>query len=505
MSKKGKSEESQEVNVRKLIFDLELGKFIELDEDGNLLEDDFLLQEEPLQNEEVGIVKEDSQDFSEEQDFSKELEYDILFGTDSKDKKERTIIDPIDNSMEDEERPFAAISIDKEKFNEFLNKVKGALSKISKKSGEIFKNIVAFFVSVFDKSKTMFKDTVNKNVDNKKADNKKVSMNKSVETKAVKTNNTNVKSKEQNYLKDLMEKAKINKKHLVIFSIFIALIAIFSSFNYLYNYFTLPKLSETHTVEEAQNYKNFNAEVHPMQILSSTVSNMREYKGEPNEKGAGKTVDTRYLIYSLDWFGKRRKSILFYNSKNEFYRIKLDIGNDSATFLYDNLMKNLGNPIEDKNPLEKGGYAIWIKDAIKYKLIHRGKFSTIDINIATYDNRSNLPVGEDPIVIQDIRGKDLNNDSNPNERILLLGNREGAGTTRFKKLYLLIWDGEKTYVQEMAEGYNGGNYPQISFGDYNKNGIEDFIISTENEVLSYYNVFELENKKLTNIYSGYEL
>lgn len=273
---------------------------------------------------------------------------------------------------------------------------------------------------------------------------------------------------------------------------------------YAISFQSLPKLSETHMENSGENYKNFDAEAHPMEILSTVRENMKEFKGDPTEKGDGKTEDTRYVVYSLEWFGMNRKTVLYYDGTNTFYRIKLEVGNESAESLYEKMTKTLGKPMEEKDPTVKEGYAVWIKDAIKYKMMHRGSYTQIDMSIAKYDNTQNLPVGKYPITIQSINNIDLNGDKEINEKILLLGNRPSSTSIAFDKLYLLVWDGQKTYLKEMDPEYDGGSYPQISFKDTDKDGKEEIIISAENNIVVNYNAFKYTGSSLDKVYSGYE-
>lgn len=497
MSKKGK--------VKELLFDINSSKLFELDEEGNLVENqDANSNQENL--EELFILENPNK-----KNVYKEIDkndFNSKFFVKSKREEEIDILFNRNNEKDDERKDFFGLDFDSEKIEELKSKSMDVLAKIKEYLLKFFKYVTVFFNNFFDYTRDLFKKIYNKVDDIRK--------NQSVEKKdahVVKDDDKFDKIIEYQKIKENKKKINIDfsfasnflkNKNIVLLSVVSAIILTISALIYMYNYYKLPVLEENEIAEEIS-YKNFNAEVHPMQIFSSNVSAMKEYKGEPSDKGDGKTADSRYLIYSLDWFGKKRKSVLFYNSNKEFNRIKLDIGNDSASYLYENMVKNLGEPIENNNPLTKGGYAVWIKDAVRYKLIHRGSYATIDISIANYENKAKLDIGKYPVVIQDIKNKDLNKDGKFDERILLLGNRESSGTTNFSKIYILVWDGQKTYLSKMAEEYDGGNYPQIEFKDYNNDGIEDFIISTENTVLNNYNVFEFKENSLKNIYSGYEI
>ena len=273
---------------------------------------------------------------------------------------------------------------------------------------------------------------------------------------------------------------------------------------YAFTYQRLPSLSENHAENSGGNYKTYDAEVHPMQILSTVRENMTEFKGEPSSKGDGKSDDTKYVVYSLDWFGQARKTVIYYDGNNAFNRIKLEIDNESATSIYEKLTKELGTPLEDHDPTVREGWAVWIKDSIKYKMMHRGSYTQVDMTIAKYDNSQNLPVGKYPVLIQNINNIDLNGDKVIDEKILLLGNREVSTNINFDNLYLLVWDGKKTHVKAMSEEYDGGSFPQIEFYDQDKDGAEDIVVSSENNIVNHYNVFKYTGTDLSLIYSGYE-
>ncbi len=283
-----------------------------------------------------------------------------------------------------------------------------------------------------------------------------------------------------------------------------ALIVVLGGGIYAFNYTNLPKLSKIHEESSGGDYRTYDAEVHPMQILSTVKENMADFKGEPSSKGDGKTDETRYVSYSLDWFGKARKTVIYYDSTGAFNRIKLEIGNESATDVFDKLKNELGLPSEDHNPTVKEGWAIWIKDSVKYKMMHRGSYTQLDMTIAKYDNSQALHVGKYPVIIQSINNIDLNGDKTINEKILLLGNRELSTNIDYSTLYLLVWDGTKTYVQPMNPEFDGGAYPQVDFYDKDKDGAEDIVISAERNIVNNYNVFKYTGSALENIYSGYE-
>lgn len=273
---------------------------------------------------------------------------------------------------------------------------------------------------------------------------------------------------------------------------------------YTFSYQSLPKLRDTHEENSGQSYKTYDAEVHPMQILSTVRENMVEFKGDPTSKGDGKTAESKYVIYSLDWFGSKRKTVLYYDETNTFNRIKLEIGNESAESLYEKLLKELGSPIEEEDPTVREGWAIWIKDAVKYKMMHRGDYTQLEMSIAKYENTQNLEIGKYPATIQYISTVDLNGDKEIDEKILLLGTRNSSTHINFDKLYLLVWDGKKTHLMEMNPENDGGAYPQVSFYDYDKDGKEDIVVSAENNVVDNYNIFSYGEEGLKLIYSGYE-
>ena len=273
---------------------------------------------------------------------------------------------------------------------------------------------------------------------------------------------------------------------------------------YAIQFQSLPKLQETHTEGSSSNYKNYDAEAHPMEILSTVKSNMQEFKGEPSEIGDGKTEETRYVVYSMEWFGKNRKTVIYHDPTNTFSRIKLVIDNESAESLYEKLVNNLGKPLEESTPTVREGWAVWVKDSIRYKMMHRGSFTQLEMSIAKYDNSQNLDVGKYPIVVQNIQGIDLNGDGTVDEKILLLGNRNSSTDMAFSKLYLLVWDGKKTYLEEMEADYDGGKYPQLEWVDTNGDGQAELLVSAENNIVNNYNVFQYTGTALEKTYSGYE-
>ena len=283
-----------------------------------------------------------------------------------------------------------------------------------------------------------------------------------------------------------------------------ALIVVIGIGLYAIQFQSLPKLSETHKQTGGINYKSYDAEVHPMEILSTVKANMQEFKGAPSETGDGSSEEMRYVVYSMEWFGKNRKTVIYHDPTNTFNRIKLVVDNESAESLYEKLIKDLGQPTDESTPTVREGWAVWVKDAIRYKMMHRGSFTQIDMSIAKYDNTQNLPVGKYPIIIQSINNLDLNRDEVIDEKILLLGNRNNSTEISFSKLYLLVWDGKKTYIQEMDAEYDGGKYPQLQFIDIDGDDTEELVISAENNIVNNFNAFKYTGTALERVYSGYE-
>lgn len=273
---------------------------------------------------------------------------------------------------------------------------------------------------------------------------------------------------------------------------------------YWVNLQRLPKLTPTHKTESGVDYKSFDAGAHPMEILSTVRANMVDFLGEPSERGDGKTPETRYDIYSMTWFGKNRRTVLYYDETETYNRIKLEITNESAAEIYAKLVEQLGASLQEQTPEVKEGWAIWIKDGIKYKLQHRGTYAQLDMSVAKYENSQNLAVGKYPMVVQQIENYDLNGDKVIDEKILLLANRSSSTNLHFDKLYLLIWDGAKTHLSEMDAEYDGGSFPQLYFQDIDKDGTQEIIVSAENNIVNHYNAFHYTPDALDRVYSGYE-
>lgn len=292
------------------------------------------------------------------------------------------------------------------------------------------------------------------------------------------------------------------KKNMKIIYIGLAILVIAAAAYFMY-YSKMPSLKETHNPDIEGVIASYDGEVHPFEILSSNRERMIAFKGEPDSKGDGKTAETKFVVYKLDWFGKTRESIIAYDKENHFTRIKLNIGNENAADLIDKLTRNFGTPVQDQGSSVKGGYAIWIKDSIQYKLVHHGTYATIEMKLARYDNVNKLKVGKYPIIIHKLSKLDINKDEKQ-ETLVLLGNKTNTLSTNYDKLYLLMWDG-KTHLMSMPQDMDGGTYPQVVLKDLDKDGKTEIIIQSDNnEIAKNYNVFKYDGEKLKLTYSGYE-
>lgn len=465
--------------IKELLFDINSSELVELDENGNPIEN----PEEQIQNE-IEDKKEINDQLEETGSFEideKEILVDTKEVAKSKKNQQPISKESQESIAQGKEKLEAFASKSAKTADKALKNAKVGMSKGAEKTGNLLKNVQEGSKPFFEKAgqnikkgSTSLGASVSKSFNNAKESIKKGG---------------------------IKEFAKNNKITLVV----ALLVVMIGGGIYAYRYQSLPNLSETHTQNAGnKDYSTYNADVHPMQILSTTRENMVDFKGEPADKGDGKTPETKYVIYSMGWFGKNRKTVMNYDNSNHFTKIKLEIGNESAQSIYDKLLLELGTPLDDQNPTVKGGYAIWIKDAVRYKMLHRGSYSTIEMSIASYDNSAGLQVGKYPIVIQSISHIDLNGDSKLDEKILLLGNKANSVTTNFDKLYLLVWDGKKTYLKEMDEEFDGGSFPQIDFMDTDGDKKEEIVVISDNNFVKNYHAFKYTETSVDKIYSGYE-
>lgn len=272
---------------------------------------------------------------------------------------------------------------------------------------------------------------------------------------------------------------------------------------YVTYYSNMPILKETHSKEINGVLASYDAELHPFEILSSDRKLLSEAKGQPTSKGDGKTDETKFVVYTFEWFGRKRETILYYDKQQHFNRVKLKIGNESAKDLNTKLTELLGEPVENNDPTVKGGHAIWIKDSVQYKLIHHGGYATVEMKLARYENTANLKVGKNPLVIQKLYKQDTNKDEKL-ESIMLLGNKKDQFSTNYNYLHLILWDG-KTYSIRMPANMDGGAYPQLEIKDIDGDGKDEIIVSSDNnDVVKNYNVFKFNGQKLEQTYSGHD-
>lgn len=268
-------------------------------------------------------------------------------------------------------------------------------------------------------------------------------------------------------------------------------------------YYSLaPDLDEAKGSYENSLSPKFNSEVHPLELFSTNIENLIEFKGEPESQGDGSSSEARYIVYKMNWFGENRDTAIYYDKNTSIESLKIKIGDVPAETLYQNYVEMFGAPKVEENPTIKGGFAIFIKDGIQVKLMHNGTYMSVDMRLAKYDNVNNLALGENPIIVQNILDYDINEDGK-NDKILLIGNKSKSSTL-YEKLYLLVWDGTKTYLEPMPEAVNGGSYPQLILTDTDKDKINEILVSSgNNDIIRNYNVFEYKAGSVANIYSGH--
>lgn len=267
-------------------------------------------------------------------------------------------------------------------------------------------------------------------------------------------------------------------------------------------YVLSPDLDSAQTSYEDMLSPRFNSEIHPIELFSTSLENLVDFKGEPISQGDGSSQEARYVVYKMDWFGQTRDTAVYYDTSTNVESLRIKIGDVPAQDLYNQYFEMFGKPKEEMEPTKKGGYAIFIKDGVQVKIIHNGEYMSVDMRLAKYDNVNNLLVGENPIVVQNIFDYDINQDGE-NDKILLIGNKNPASTL-YDKLYLLVWDGNKTHLFKMAEELDGGSYPQLLLVDADTDKIKEIVITAgNNEIIRNYNVFKYEDGNITNIYSGH--
>lgn len=497
--------------IKELLFDINNNSLMELDESGNPIDhsdktgdelldvlldvDRVVTEEKEAKTEEIAneesTENENTQQRDEKQDDA--LEKEVLKESEAADTDEYELLseETRETIIQGKEKFEEMVALGTEKVNKTIHTTKKMTKKASKKAAKKAKKAsqkaAELAKNAAEKAKPIA-DNASENIRNSAS--------------AIKEETKKKIDKAQDDIKKNGWKQFLMDNRITVL-LALAVIVLGGGLYYR-NYRSLPTLGKTHLETSGTSYKKLDVEHHPMELLSTVRENMQELKGDPISKGDGKKAETKYDIYKMNWFGKQRNTIFFYNNKQEYNRIKLQIGDQTGQQLYDTLKEQLGTPFDDKDPSKREGYAIWIKDSIRYKLMHRGKYASIEMSLANYDNPSKLPIGKSPIIIQYINNLDLNGDEKIDEKILLLGNKAAGITTRYEKLYLLIWDGKKTYLKEMDPDHDGGTFPQIQFENTDKEPKEEIVISAENGVADNFNVFKYTGDEVQLIYTGYE-
>ncbi len=292
----------------------------------------------------------------------------------------------------------------------------------------------------------------------------------------------------------MLEENKLTK--LLGISIIVLVVILFGGYLLYYNSFgELNKESNN-----ASSDSNFSP-IEPFIAYSSLKPNIIELFGEGTQ-GEGVSDDTKYIDYKQKWFSLNADARYYYGKYKRVYRNVLTFSIEDKDKLYKEMIKNLGNPLEDNfGDLEnKNPKAFWIKDSVSYELNQMKNKLVVESRLSYYDNPNNYDMGDRPTVIQRINS-DITGDGEK-DAILLIGSKSNYTDKIYNKLFILVGNSSAAYFTSFPQNLDGGSNPKLKISDIDYNGMEDILVESDLFYIKSFNGFAYKDNKIVNIYSS---
>lgn len=295
------------------------------------------------------------------------------------------------------------------------------------------------------------------------------------------------------------------RKLIILMTLLTLVIVFFSTYRYYKN---LPSLEEVKTATQTEMKGNLAMPLLPFEVFSMDKESLLIKFGKGSE-GTGEGYDNMYIDYKQEWFGQKVDTRYFYGDYKRLYQIILEYPVSDATKIYENMKKELGEPIYDGLYSEEISdemremMTYWIKDSVRYTLVNYEDedLCMVTMNLQYFANVEGYEVGQRPTEIQRINSVKLGNDSSLGN-IILIGDKPEYTSTLYEKLYIVYGGEEGTTLCKFNDEYNGGFYPKLEVKDVDNDGENEAIIKADNEYTTFYTIVEYKNGELTVSYAG---
>lgn len=296
----------------------------------------------------------------------------------------------------------------------------------------------------------------------------------------------------------MLEEKKFRRLILALTIIIIAVV--FGSYAMYYN--NQPVLNSDNVQE-----KNTVLEmpILPFDAFSMLKEDLLVKFGE-GEEGNGKDYDNQYVDYEQKWFGKTFKARYYYGLYTRIYQINLTVQKNDERDVYEEMKRQLGNPIQDKffdkNTPKDEKKTYWVKDSVRYSIFYEDNGQCMaKMWLEYYTNPDGHSLGERPTIIQRQDGVE-GFIKDQKVSILLIGDKPRYTSRYYKNLYLIIGTKKGSYLGRMPKDNDGGLYPKFTIQGINNSSDKNIVIETDNEYTKWYTGFEFKDKKLNVIYSS---
>lgn len=329
---------------------------------------------------------------------------------------------------------------------------------------------------------------------------RKSSSNKPSSDKAVPVKSTKTEPSASAPVKRSGPKTRINENNLTkLLAMSVLIFGILIIVVYLYYFSTLKPLSEN-MGEQVPEEKVITMPYMPYKMYSIKRADLLAKLGE-GIMGEGVSQDTKYVEYTQNWFNIDVNAKYYYGKETRVYETILSYEEKDIEPVYENMKKRLGKPIYDnyRNAEARNKETFWIKDSVNIFLRMKEGKPEVEMHMAYYENPDNLELGDRPTIVQQMQ-MDVTGDGEE-DTIMLIGTKPEYTTTVYKHLFLLVDSKDGKFYTGIKE-FDGGESPQMSLMDIDKDGDEEFLVTADLDYIMNYNAFTIDGKNILNVYSS---
>lgn len=304
----------------------------------------------------------------------------------------------------------------------------------------------------------------------------------------------------QESIKKARQKLRINENNLTkLLAMSVLILGVGIIVGYLYYFSTLQPLSENvgSNIEEEE---AITMPYMPYKMYSIKRADLLAKLGE-GVMGEGVSQDTKYVEYTQNWFNIDVNAKYYYGKETRVYETILSYEEKDIDLVYENMKKRFGRPIYDnyKNEEAKNKETFWIKDSVNIFLRMKAGKPEVEMHMAYYENPDNLELGDRPTIVQQIQ-MDVTGDGEE-DTVMLIGTKPEYTTTVYKHLFLLVDSKDGKFYTGIKE-FDGGESPQMTLTDIDKDGKEEFLVTADLDYIMNYNAFKMDGKNILNVYSS---